>query len=152
MIYHKTLFNFPYTHKVNKILISVSKKSTRLSCMNTKLCLIMCTHVIIFKMKLWGWRFHSFSMTGGNEDVGGLQWRLTGLSKSLSGELFSISRWRLASSCDLRLLMVCSLLSTCNSIVCLEDISRSRSFLRRWFSFCKLLNCKMVKEACTKTK
>lgn len=152
MIYHKSLFNFPYTHKVNKILISVSKKSTRLSCMNTKLCfnnVHSCDHL---KMKLWGWRFHSFSMTGGNEDVGGLQWRLTGLSKSLSGELFSISRWRLASSWDLRLLMVCSLLSTCNSIVCLEDISRSRSFLRRWFSFCKLLNWKMVKEACTKTK
>lgn len=108
--------------------------------------LIMCTHVIIFKMKLRGWRFHSFIMTGGNEDVGGLQWGLTGLSKSLSGELFSINRWRLASSCDLRLLMVCSLLSTCNSIVCLEDISRSRSFLRRWFSFCKLLNCKWSKK------
>lgn len=38
--------------------------------------------------------------------------------------------------------MVCSLLSTCNSMVCLEEISRSRSFLRRWFSFCKLLNWK----------
>lgn len=35
---------------------------------------------------------------------------------------------------------VCSLLSTCNSNVCRDDISRSRSFLIRWFSFCKLLN------------
>lgn len=63
--------------------------------------------------------------------------KLTARSGSFNGELCSMRRCFLASNCDFRLFIVCSLLSIWSSRVCRVPISRSRSLRNRWLSFCK---------------